>query len=172
MTGTRSSASSGAAAWPRCISPTTSGTTARWRSRCCTPSWPPPSAPSASCARSSTTARLQHPHILPVLDSGEADGQLWYTMPYVEGESLRDRLRREGQLPVERGAPITREVARRAGLRPPAGRRAPRHQAGEHPAQPTATRWWPTSASREALEAGGGEQLTADRAWRSARRRT
>ena len=47
------------------------------------------------------TARLDHPHILPVLDSGEAGGLLWYTMPYVEGESLRDRLRREVQLPVE-----------------------------------------------------------------------
>ena len=48
-----------------------------------------------------TTARLQHPHILPVLDSGEAAGQLWYTMPFVPGESLRSRLRREGQLPVD-----------------------------------------------------------------------
>ena len=46
-------------------------------------------------------ARLQHPHILTVLDSGEAAGQLWFTMPFVEGESLRDRLRREQQLPVE-----------------------------------------------------------------------
>ena len=46
-----------------------------------------------------TTARLQHPHILPVHDSGEAAGQLWYTMPFVDGESLRDRLRREGPLP-------------------------------------------------------------------------
>ncbi len=44
-------------------------------------------------------ARLQHPHILTVLDSGEAGGQLWFTMPFVDGESLRDRLRREGQLP-------------------------------------------------------------------------
>jgi serine/threonine protein kinase len=48
-----------------------------------------------------TTARLDHPHILPVLDSGEAEGLLWYTMPYVRGESLRDRLRRETRLPVE-----------------------------------------------------------------------
>jgi serine/threonine protein kinase len=40
-------------------------------------------------------ARLQHPHILTVHDSGETAGQLWFTMPYVEGESLRDRLRRE-----------------------------------------------------------------------------
>jgi eukaryotic-like serine/threonine-protein kinase len=57
-----------------------------------------------------TTARLQHPHILPVLDSGDAAGQLWYTMPYVEGESLRDRLRREHQLPIEDALQITREV--------------------------------------------------------------
>ena len=57
-----------------------------------------------------TTARLQHPHILPVLDSGEAAGLLWYTMPYVEGESLRERLRREVQLPVEDALGIAREV--------------------------------------------------------------
>jgi serine/threonine protein kinase len=43
-------------------------------------------------------ARLQHPHILTVHDSGETAGKLWYTMPYVEGESLRDRLRGEKQL--------------------------------------------------------------------------
>ena len=46
-------------------------------------------------------ARLQHPHILSVHDSGEDAGRLWFTMPYVEGESLRDRLRRERQLPVD-----------------------------------------------------------------------
>jgi hypothetical protein len=45
------------------------------------------------------TARLDHPHILPVLDSGETAGRLWYTMPYVEAESLRNRLQRESQLP-------------------------------------------------------------------------
>ena len=56
-------------------------------------------------------ARLQHPHILTVLDSGEAGGRLWFTMPYVEGESLRDRLRRERQLPVEDALRITREAA-------------------------------------------------------------
>src|SRR5947199_6418918 len=45
-------------------------------------------------------ANLQHPHILGVHDSGNADGYLWFTMPFVEGESLRDRLGRERQLPV------------------------------------------------------------------------
>jgi serine/threonine-protein kinase len=57
-------------------------------------------------------ARLQHPHILTVLDSGElADGRLWYTMPLVEGESLRERLRREGALLVEEAVRIACEVA-------------------------------------------------------------
>jgi eukaryotic-like serine/threonine-protein kinase len=57
------------------------------------------------------TARLDHPHILPLLDSGEAEGLLYYVMPYVEGESLRDRLNREKQLPVDDALQITREVA-------------------------------------------------------------
>jgi len=56
-------------------------------------------------------ARLQHPHILTVLDSGEGAGQLWYTMPFVEGESLRERLTRERQLPLDDALEITREVA-------------------------------------------------------------
>ena len=56
-------------------------------------------------------ARLQHPHILSVYDSGENAGQLWFTMPFVEGESLRDRLRREGPLPVGQALRITREAA-------------------------------------------------------------
>jgi len=56
-------------------------------------------------------ARLQHPHILTVLDSGETNGQLWFTMPFIEGESLRDRLNREKQLPVEDALRIAREAA-------------------------------------------------------------
>src|SRR5215470_1281214 len=56
-------------------------------------------------------AGLQHPHILTVHDSGETAGQLWFTMPYVEGESLRDRLRRERQLSVDDALRITREAA-------------------------------------------------------------
>jgi eukaryotic-like serine/threonine-protein kinase len=58
-----------------------------------------------------TTARLQHPHILPLFDSGEADGLLYYVMPYVEGVSLRDRLNREKQLPIGEAVRIATEVA-------------------------------------------------------------
>src|SRR5881396_1496113 len=58
-----------------------------------------------------TAARLNHPHILPLHDSGEADGLLYYVMPYVEGESLRGRLDRERQLPLEDALHITAEVA-------------------------------------------------------------
>jgi serine/threonine protein kinase/Tol biopolymer transport system component len=58
-----------------------------------------------------TTASLQHPHILPLHDSGEADGTVFYVMPYVEGESLRDRLRHDKQLPVDEALRITHEVA-------------------------------------------------------------
>src|SRR3954471_3892812 len=58
-----------------------------------------------------TTANLQHPHILPLHDSGEADGLVFYVMPYVEGESLRDRLNREQQLPVDDAVRIACEVA-------------------------------------------------------------
>ncbi len=56
-------------------------------------------------------ARLQHPHILSVYDSGETAGQLWFTMPFVEGQTLRDRLRREGQLPVQDAVRIARQSA-------------------------------------------------------------
>ena len=58
-----------------------------------------------------TTANLRHPHILPLYDSGEIDGALYYVMPFVEGESLRDRLEREGQLPLDDAIRIAREVA-------------------------------------------------------------
>ncbi|MFN2400779.1 MAG: protein kinase [Gemmatimonadaceae bacterium] len=58
-----------------------------------------------------TTANLQHPHILPLFDSGEADSFLFYVMPYVDGESLRDRLKREKQLPIGDAVRIAREVA-------------------------------------------------------------
>jgi serine/threonine-protein kinase len=58
-----------------------------------------------------TTAKLQHPHILQLLDSGDADGLLYYVMPYVAGETLRARLERERQLPIDDALRIAREVA-------------------------------------------------------------
>jgi serine/threonine protein kinase/Tfp pilus assembly protein PilF len=56
-------------------------------------------------------ARLNHPHILPLFDSGEAQGFLYYVMPYIEGESLRERLNREGQIPLDEALAIARSVA-------------------------------------------------------------
>src|SRR5687767_8152669 len=57
------------------------------------------------------TANLQHPHILPLFDSGAAESFLFYVMPFIEGESLRDRLKREKQLPVDEAVRIATEVA-------------------------------------------------------------
>jgi len=57
------------------------------------------------------TAKLNHPHILPLLDSGEADGFLYYVMPYVAGESLREKLNREKQLPIDEAIEITSPLA-------------------------------------------------------------
>src|SRR4051812_41214233 len=58
-----------------------------------------------------TTAALQHPHILPLFDSGTADGFLFYVMPFIDGETLRDKLTRETQLGVAEAVRITRDVA-------------------------------------------------------------
>ena len=58
-----------------------------------------------------TTANLQHPHILGLFDSGEAAGLVYYVMPFVEGESLRDRLTRDRQLPVDEAVRLAREIA-------------------------------------------------------------
>ena len=58
-----------------------------------------------------TTASLQHPHILTLHDSGDADGVLFYVMPYLEGESLRDRLDRERQIPVDEAVRIAGHMA-------------------------------------------------------------
>ncbi len=58
-----------------------------------------------------TTANLQHPHILPLFDSGEADSFLYSVMPFIDGETLRDKLNRETQLGIEEAVKITTEVA-------------------------------------------------------------
>jgi serine/threonine protein kinase/tetratricopeptide (TPR) repeat protein len=56
-------------------------------------------------------ARLQHPHILPLFDSGEADSLLYYVMPFVEGESLRDRLNQSPQMPIDEAVKVARDIA-------------------------------------------------------------
>jgi serine/threonine-protein kinase len=58
-----------------------------------------------------TTASLQHPHILPLFDSGEGDGFLFYVMPYIEGETIREKLDRETQFGIEEAVRIATEVA-------------------------------------------------------------
>ena len=58
-----------------------------------------------------TTAAMSHPHILPLFDSGTADGFLYYVMPYIEGETIREKLNRETQLGVDEAVRITREIA-------------------------------------------------------------
>ena len=58
-----------------------------------------------------TTAALQHPHILPLFDSGSADSFLYYVMPYIQGETLRSKLDRETQLGIEEAVRITSNVA-------------------------------------------------------------
>ena len=60
-------------------------------------------------------AKLSHPHILPLYDSGDADGSLFYVMPYIKGESLRQKLAREAELPVDEALAITRQVAAALG---------------------------------------------------------
>ena len=80
-----------------------------------------------------TTAALQHPHILSLFDSGEVDGFLYYVMPFVEGESLRDRLDRDKQLPVEEALRIAKGVGSALHYAPRAWNRPPGHQAGQHP---------------------------------------
>src|SRR5678815_80034 len=55
-------------------------------------------------------ARLNHPHILPLFDSGEADGFLYYVMPFIVGESLRDFLNRQGRIPIDQACAITRSI--------------------------------------------------------------
>ena len=92
------------------------------------------------------TANLQHPHILPLFDSGEADSYLFYVMPFIEGETLRDRLTREKQLPVPEALRIASEVAWRWTTRT-ATAWSTATSSRRTSCCTTARRWWPTSAS-------------------------
>jgi serine/threonine protein kinase len=93
------------------------------------------------------TANLQHPNILPLYDSGEADTFLYYVMPFVEGESLRDRMNRERQLGVEETLEITKSVA--AALQYAHERKVVhRDIKPENIRCSRARHWSPTSASR------------------------
>src|SRR6185436_13017488 len=58
-----------------------------------------------------TTANLQHPHILPLFDSGRVNGTVFYVMPFVQGESLRNRISRDRQLPIPEAVRIATEIA-------------------------------------------------------------
>jgi len=76
------------------------------------------------------SARLRHPNILPLYDSGEAGGLFYYVMPFVEGESLREVLNREKQLSVEDALKIAQEVAEALALAHSHGERANRSDNG------------------------------------------
>ena len=113
---------------------TTSSTTARSRSRSSSPSSAPCSAPSGSWPRSRSPPTCSTPTCCRCSTPGEADGLLYYVMPYVEGETLRARLEREQQLPVDETIRLRHPAGRRARLRPRPRRHPSRPQAGEHPA--------------------------------------
>src|SRR4051812_49168188 len=72
--------------------------------------------PERFLAEIKTTAKLQHPHILPLLDSGAAGGLLFYVMPFVAGETLRARLTRDTQLPIDEAVRLAREIADALGV--------------------------------------------------------
>ena len=80
------------------------------------------------------TANLQHPNLLPLFDSGQADGFLYYVMPYVQGETLRARLERERQLPVDETVRLVTLLANALDYAHAQRRHPPGPQAGEHPA--------------------------------------
>ena len=93
-------------------------------------------------------ANLQHPNILGLYDSGEADGLLYYVMPFVEGESLRDRLNRGAAAPAARRASDHPRGGRSAASTPTSAASSTATSSPRTSCSWAATRWWPTSGSR------------------------
>ncbi len=91
-------------------------------------------------------ARLQHPHIVPLLTAGASGDLLYYIMPFIEGESLRVKLAREGELPVAGGRAHAPRGGRRAGVRPPATAWCTGTSSPTTCCCPKGTPWSPTSA--------------------------
>ena len=110
-----------------------------------------------------TTANLQHPHILSLFDSGEADGLVFYVMPYVEGEIAPRPAHPREAAAGGRGGADHAGGGRRAGLRPPPRRRCTATSSPRTSCCTTATRWWRTSASRWPPALGGRHADDRDR---------
>ncbi len=153
-------------------SPRRSGSVARWSSRCCRPRWAAGVNLDRFQREIQLAARLQHPHIVPLLTAGASGDLLYYVMPFINGESLRVKLAREGRAARARERPDPARGSRRALVRPPQRRGPPRHQARQHPAVRR-------SRGRHGLRRGqGGERVerrvlrSRRSAWRSARRPT
>ena len=124
----------GAGGMATCTSPMTRNTIARSRSRCCAPSSPRSSAPTGSWPRSGRPRTCSIRTSWRCIDSGRVDGTVYYVMPFVEGESLRDRLDAREAAPGRRRGADRARGGRRARLRAPPRRHPSRHQAREHPA--------------------------------------
>ena len=131
---TRSSASSAAAGCRACSSPTRPRSAAGSSSRSCRRSWRPGISAERFEREIKLAASLQQANIVPVLAAGRAGDVPYYTMPFVEGASLRARLAREGALPIRRCREHPARRRARARVRARARRRASRHQAGQHAA--------------------------------------
>ena len=162
-TATRSSASSGAAAWPRSTSPRTSGTTARSRSRCCIPELAATLGPERFQREIRLAARLQHPHILTVHDSGES------RRPALVHHAVRRGRDRSATGSGASGSSGRGRAPDRRARRPGRSSTPTSTASSTATSSPrtccspgTAARWWPTSAS-PGRSGGRTTQLTADR---------
>ena len=139
-TATRSSPVSAKAAWRPCTSPTDLKHNRKVALKVLKPDLAAVLGAERFVQEITTTASLQHPHILPLFDSGTAvDSRtgypfLYYVMPYIEGETLRDKIDREKQLAIDEAVEITSKIRGRARLCASARGDPSRYQAREHPA--------------------------------------